>query len=132
MNRAFITAFVCLLTVPAYAQGRAVPEADVVVTTGEGIVQAVPDRAWITVSAESRAPSAREAQRRNTEAMTPVQDKLRGAGIPADAVKTVGYDVQYEWDYVNNRRVGKGYVARNTIEVRVDAIDRVGEFLEIA
>ena len=132
MNRPFIAVLVCLLTVPAYAQGRAVPEADVVVMTGEGIVQAVPDRAWITISAESRAPSAREAQRRNTEAMTPVQDKLRGAGIPADAIKTIGYDVQYEWDYVNNRRVGKGYVARNTIEVRVDAIDRVGEFLEIS
>jgi uncharacterized protein YggE len=137
MNRAFIAALVCLLTVPAASNGeaaqqRSVPEPDVVVTTGEGIVQAVPDRAWITIGAESRAPSAREAQRRNTEAMTPVQDKLRAAGIPADAIKTIGYDVQYEWDYVNNRRVGKGYVARNTIEVRVDTIDRVGEFLEIA
>ena len=42
------------------------------------------------------------------------------------------HDVQYEWDFVNGKRVGRGYVARNTIEVRVDAIDRVGEFLEIA
>jgi uncharacterized protein len=40
--------------------------------------------------------------------------------------------VQYEWDFVNNRRVGRGYVARNTVEVRVDAVDRVGEILEIA
>ena len=104
----------------------------VVITTGEGLVQAVPDRAWITIGAESRAGSAREAQRRNTEAMAPVQDKLRAAGIPADAIRTVGYDVQYEWDYVNNRRVGKGYVARNTIEVRVDDVNRVGELLEIA
>jgi uncharacterized protein YggE len=64
--------------------------------------------------------------------MTPVQEKLRAAGVPADAIKTVAYDVQYEWDYVNNRRVGKGYVARSTIEVRVDQIDKVGELLEIA
>jgi uncharacterized protein YggE len=92
----------------------------------------VPDRAWVTIGAESRAASAREAQRLNTAAMTPIQEKLRAAGIPADAIKTVGYDVQYEWDFVNNRRVGKGYVARNTIEVRVDAIDRVGDILEIA
>jgi uncharacterized protein YggE len=132
MNRLLPVALVSLLAVPAFAQPRPAAEPDVIVTTGEGIVQAVPDRAWITISAESRASSAREAQRKNTEAMTPVQDKLRAAGIPADAIKTVGYDVQYEWDYVNNRRVGRGYVARNTIEVRVDAIDRVGEFLEIA
>ena len=127
-----LAALLALLAVPAFAQQRPAAEPDVIVTTGEGIVQAVPDRAWITISAESRASSAREAQRKNTEAMTPVQDKLRAAGIPADAIKTIGYDVQYEWDYVNNRRVGRGYVARNTIEVRVDAIDRVGELLEIA
>jgi uncharacterized protein YggE len=96
------------------------------------MVQAVPDRAWITISAESRASSPREAQKRNTEAITPVLDKLKGAGIPADAIKTVAYDVQYEYEFINNRRVGKGYVARNTIDVRVDNIDRVGEYLEIA
>ena len=104
----------------------------VVVTSGEGVVMAVPDRAFITVGAESRASSAREAQRLNTVAMTPVLDKLKAAGIAAEAIRTIGYDVQYEWDYVNNRRVGRGYVARNTVEVRIDAIDRVGEFLEIA
>ena len=64
--------------------------------------------------------------------MTPVLDKLRAAGVPAEAIKTVGYDLQQEWDYVNNRRISRGYVARNTIDVRVDAIDRVGELLEIA
>ena len=99
---------------------------------GEGLVNAVPDRAWITIGAESRAPSPREAQRRNTELMRPVQEKLRAAGIPADAIRTTGYDVQYEWDFVNGKRVGRGYVARNTIEVRIDTIDRVGEYLEIA
>ena len=82
--------------------------------------------------AESRAGNPREAQRRNVDAMTPVLDKLRAAGIPADAIRTVGYDLQQEWDFVKNQRVSRGYVARNTIDVRVDAIDRVGELLEIA
>jgi uncharacterized protein YggE len=104
----------------------------VVVTSGHGMVFAVPDRAWISISAESRAPSPREAQRLNAEAMRPVQEKLRAAGIPAEAIRTTAYDVQYEWDFVNGKRVGRGYVARNSIEVRIDAIDRVGEYLEIA
>ena len=108
------------------------PAEPVAVVSGQGVVFAVPDRAWITIGAESRASSPREAQRLNAEAMRPVQDKLRAAGIPADAIRTIGYDVQYEWDFVNNKRVGRGYVARNTIEVRIDTIDRVGEFLEVA
>jgi len=128
-------AVVAMALVPMVAsaqQTTAPPPEPTVVASGQGIVFAVPDRAWITIGAESRASSPREAQRLNAEAMRPVQDKLKAAGIPADAIRTSSYDVQYEWDFVNGKRVGRGYVARNTIEVRVDAIDRVGEFLEIA
>jgi uncharacterized protein YggE len=116
----------------AGAQQAAAPEPPIVVTSGEGLVQAVPDRAWITLTAESRAGNPREAQRRNADAMKPVVDKLRAAGISAEAIRTIGYDLQQEWDYVNNQRVSRGYVARNTIDVRIDAIDRIGELLEIA
>jgi uncharacterized protein YggE len=124
-----------LWLVPSAAGAQQAPTAPtepVVVVIGEGLVLAVPDRAWITIGAESRAPSPREAQRRNTELMKPVQDKLRATGIPADAIRTVAYDVQYEWDFVNGKRVGRGYVARNSIEVRIDDIDRIGEYLEVA
>ena len=129
----YATAAVALMSLfsqPAEAQQpRDVPA---IVTSGEGVVQAAPDRAWVTISAEARASTPREAQRRNAEAMTPVQQKLRAAGVPAEAIRTSAYDLQQEWDFVNNRRVARGYVARNSIEVRVDSIDRVGELLEIA
>jgi uncharacterized protein YggE len=129
-----LLAFVlCLVPTAALAQQTppAPPEPQVVVS-GDATVHAVPDRAWITISAESRAGNPRDAQRRNTEAMTPVLEKLKAAGVPSEAIRTIAYDVQYEWEWVNNRRVGKGYLARNTIDVRVDNVDRVGEYLEIA
>jgi hypothetical protein len=128
-------AVVLTMLLPAVASGQqtAVPPVEpTVVASGQGVVHAVPDRAWITVGAESRASSPREAQRLNADAMRPVQDKLKAAGIPVEAIRTIAYDVQYEWDFVNGKRVGRGYVARNTIEVRIDAVDRVGEFLEMA
>ena len=131
MTQPYVLATMLLLT-PALAGAQQPRDEPTVVTSGEGTVQAVPDRAWVQISAESRAANPREAQRRNAELMAPVQDKLRGAGIPADAIRTVSYDLQQEWDFVNNRRVSRGYVARNAIEVRIDAIDRVGEMLEIA
>ena len=132
MTRLVFAIILALVPFVAHAQQPLAPAEPHVVTSGQGVVQAVPDRAWITVGAESRASKAAEAQRLNTVAMTPVIEKLRAAGIPADAIKTIGYDVQYEWDFVNNRRVGRGYVARNTVEVRVDAVEKVGELLEIA
>jgi len=132
VTKRILTLLFLVFSLPAYAQQTATPTEPVVVTTGEGLVQAVPDRAWINISAESRAATAREAQKRNTDAMTPVLSKLKSSGIAADAIRTIAYDVQYEWDFVNGKRVGKGYVARNTVEVRVDSVDRVGEYLEMA
>ena len=131
MRTILVTAML-LMSVAASAQEPRAAIVPTVVTSGEGLVQAVPDRAWVTITAESRAPNPREAQKRNADAMAPVQQKLRAAGLPADAIRTVAYDLQQEWDYVQNRRVSRGFVARNTIDVRVDAIDRVGEYLEIA
>ncbi|HEY6509460.1 MAG TPA: SIMPL domain-containing protein [Vicinamibacterales bacterium] len=118
-----------LLGPPVHAQQ---PQAEIIVTTGQGVIQATPDRAWITVSAETRGANPREAQRRNVEAMRPVQDALRNARISSDAVRTAGYDLQQDVEFVNNRRVVRGYVARNTIEIRVDDVTRLGEVLELA
>src|SRR5215212_7772721 len=77
---------------PLRAQAPAPPTSPegVVVVSGEGVVQATPDRAWIMVSAESRAPSPREAQRRTAELMRPVLDALRMAKIADEAVRTTG------------------------------------------
>jgi uncharacterized protein YggE len=123
----------CLVATPIFAQTRAAePTAPVVVTAGEGIVQAVPDRAYVNIASESRAANPRDAQRKNTELMKPVLDKIRSAGIPAEAIRTTSYELQQEWDFVNNRRVSRGYVARNTVEVRVDAIEKLGDLLDLA
>jgi len=125
-------AVVVMLPMAASAQQPGVQrDQPVVVTSGDGVVQAVPDRAWITVSAESRASSPRDAQRKNAEAMKPVQDRLHAAGVPDEAIKTTVYDLQPDWDYSGNRRVLRGYVARNTIDVRIDNVDRVGELLDM-
>jgi uncharacterized protein YggE len=135
MTRYHLISAVLLLLSPAPLLAQQPTSSDsvpVVVTQGDGLVTATPDRAWVSLAAESRASNAKDAQRRNAELMRPVQERLRAAGIPDDAIRTTGYDLQYEWDYVDGKRVGRGYVARNSIEIRVDAIDRVGEILELA
>jgi uncharacterized protein YggE len=116
----------------AAPQSPSLAEPPSVVTVGEGVVKLAPDRAWITVAAESRARSARDAQRANTEAMTAVLGKLKGLGFPPDAIRTSGYDVQPEFDFVNGRQTLRGYVARNSVEVRVDDVTIAGEVLEVA
>ena len=108
------------------------PQPDVVVTTGEALVRRAPDRAFVTVTVETRARTPREAQRLNAEAMTAVQQRLDQARVPKDAVRTQGYDLQQEFDFVGGKRVALGFVARNAVEVRVDEVARVGELLDVA
>lgn len=124
-------AFVIAGGVQSASAQPAPPDRPVVVTTGEGIVKRAPDRAWLMVSAETRARSPRDAQRANAEAMSNVVQKLRSASLPADAVRTASYDVQPEFDYNNGRQTLRGYVARNAIEVRLDEVARVGEILDL-
>jgi uncharacterized protein len=104
----------------------------VVVTAGEGVVHTVPDRAWVTITAESRAVSPREAQKLNAQAMSAVMQQLKGLGIPDDAIRTRAYDLQPQFDYKDGRQTPRGYLARNSVEVRLDDIARVGEVIDVA
>ena len=116
----------------AQAQEPIAPQIPSIVTRGQAEVRRAPDQAFVTVAVESRAKDPREAQRLNATTMTAVQQRIVTAGIPKDALRTLGYTIQQQIDYVNGRRVPRDYVARNSIEVRVDAVDRVGEVLEAA
>jgi uncharacterized protein YggE len=108
------------------------PTEPVVTVTGEGIVKTAPDRAWVTIAAESRSRNPKEAQAQNAKAMAGVHEKLAALGLPKDAIRTVGYDLQLEFDWTSGKQVPRGYVARNSLEVRVDEVDRLGEVMDAA
>ncbi|HEV3217036.1 MAG TPA: SIMPL domain-containing protein [Vicinamibacterales bacterium] len=134
MSRTFILATLVLrLAAPGLlAQEPAQPTAPVVVTKGQATIIAVPDRAFVTIATESRSKNSADAQRLNADAAAAVLQRLQQAGIGRDALRTVGYDLQPEFDYANGHQTLRGYVARNTLEARVDAVDRVGAVLDAA
>ncbi len=118
----------------AYAQEPppAAPVPPVVVTRGQSTITAAPDRAFVSIAAESRSKTPADAQRQNADIMTAVLRQLEQAGIRKEAIRTIGYDLQPEFDYANGRQTLRGYVARNTIEVRVDDLDRMGSVFDAA
>ena len=118
-----------IFSATSFAQTSAA-EPPAIVASGEGIVKATPDQAWVRIGAESRSKNSKDAQQRNAELMTAVQQKLASFGIPKEAIKTVGLDLQLEFDYQNGKQTPRGYVARNTIEVRVDDLAKLGNVLD--
>jgi uncharacterized protein YggE len=118
------------VAVPAAAQDST-PQIPSIVTMGEASVHRTPDQAFVTVAVETRAKGPRDAQKQNADAMTAIQQRVAEAGIPKDAVRTTGYVIQQEFDFANGRRTPRDYVARNGVEIRLDAVDRTGEILDL-
>ena len=130
MNRLAIVAIAALCAArPVFAQAPT-PQTPVIVTQGEAVVKRAPDRAWLTVAAETRDPRAADARKRNAEAMTAVQSALKSAGVQADALRTTGFSISPEFDYNDGRSILRGYVVRNQIEVRVDNLDRLSDIID--
>jgi len=125
-------ALVVLLTGAPAATAQLVAQTPAIVAHGEATIKRAPERAWITMTTETRDIKAPDARQKGAEFMTAVQKALKDAGLPADAVRTTGYSLSPEYEWRDNRSTLKGYLVRNQIEVRVDNLDKVADVLEIA
>ncbi len=132
MIRSCFIVAACLAAIPTHALAQNAPELPVIVTTGQAEVKMAPDRAWVTIIAESRSKDPKEAQRLNAAAMTVVMEQLKKMSLGADAIRTTAYELHPEFDYNNGKQTLRGYIARNAIEVRLDEIGRVGDVLGVA
>ncbi len=130
MAIAFVCAVLSSFTSAASAQVTA-PEVPSVVTRGQAVVRRAPDRVFVTASVESRNRDPRAAQRQNAEAMAAVQAAISKAGVADEAVRTTGYSIERQIDYVDGRQVLRDYLAMNGVEVRLDAVERTGEILDL-
>jgi uncharacterized protein len=108
------------------------PPRPVVVVQGEAELRAAPDRAFVTVAVESRDKDPKAAQQQNAKTMAAVSEQLSRAGIQPDAVRTLAYQLDLEVDWQQGKRVPRGYLARNAVEVRVDDVTKVGEIIDLA
>jgi uncharacterized protein len=107
------------------------PQPSVIVTSGEGVVRRTPDRAFVVIAVEAYSKNPRDAQRQNAEAMAGVQQRLAQARLPKDAIRTLGYTLDQEYEVVQNARVPRDFVSRNSIEIRIDDLSRVGEVIDL-
>jgi uncharacterized protein YggE len=114
---------------PARAQDAAssVPS---IVTSGEAVVRRAADQAFVVAAVETRARNPRDAQQQNAAGMSAAQQRVMALGIPRDAIRTLGYTIQQEFDFPDGRRVPRGFAARNAVEIRLDAVERVGEIVD--
>jgi uncharacterized protein YggE len=125
-------AVLAVLSIGSLASAQTPPATPSIVTHGQATVKRAPDQAFVAIAVESRAVTPADAQRQAADAMASVMAALARTSLSTDAVKTTGYSLQPDIEWVGGRQRVRGYVVRNQLEVRVDALDRLPAVLDAA
>ena len=124
-----MSALTLMVAAPVSAQ-TPTPAPNVVVASGEHRIKVAPDQAWAIVALQTRDSKAPEARRLGAAAMTTVTAALRNSGLEANAIQTIGFSLQPEYEYVNGRQRMKGFLVSNQVQVRIDDVSKVADVLD--
>ena len=113
---------------PVWAETR------LITVTGEGIVAAVPDLAYVNLGVSQQAETAGAAMDAMSVSMTAVMDRLAIAGIAAVDIQTGQLTLDPAYDNSSYDSSGgykiTGYVATTMVQVRVRDLTVVGTVLD--
>jgi uncharacterized protein len=104
-----------------------------IVVTGEGLVEVAPDMATVTAGVESQGDTAGATLAANAEAMRAILAALEAAGVERRDIQTSQLSLQPVYRPQNGDDWTPeviGYVARNTVAVRVREIGEVGSVVD--
>ena len=102
--------------------------------SGQGEIQAEPDRASLTLGVESRKPKLEEARAEVAKAVEAVLKLTRDLKIDSKHVRTTRVNVQPEYNWDNNARERQliGYYVSRQIEVDLRDLEKLGQLVERA
>lgn len=101
--------------------------------TGRGEGVTTPDLGVLTMGVEVRAATVAEAQQQAAERASAVIEALRDAGIDEQDLQTAGIEIRPQYRYPDDAApVAEGYVVRNTLQVQVRDVSRIGEAIDAA
>jgi uncharacterized protein len=118
---------------PAFAQ--TMPQAPTLTVTGHGTVDRMPDQAIVSFSVVTNDDVAAKATSANNATYNALVSRLGGLGLGASAIKTTGFDVNY------NPRPPQpnpqfpqrfGYLVTRNVSVTTTRTDQVGAVIDAA
>ncbi|MBR5912876.1 MAG: SIMPL domain-containing protein [Selenomonadaceae bacterium] len=101
--------------------------------SGEGVVEAPPDIATISVGIVSQNKDAAQVQTDNARIATNIINSVSALGIERKNIRTGNYNFRqvYHTDS-NNRRISDGYEVTNTVTITVNDLSKVGKVIDVA
>jgi uncharacterized protein len=97
-----------------------------ITTNGVASTEVVPDIATILLGVDTGMPNAADAVHDNTRAAQAIVGEIKAQGIEAKDIKTLSVTLSPDYDEVSDangrvtKRTLRGYIAHNSLSVRVD------------
>jgi uncharacterized protein len=98
-----------------------------ITVTGVGHVDTVPDTAEFSIGVTTKGATPREALAQNSARVRRVIDAIKASGVGARDISTEDVSVGRDYDEGST-----GYVASNSVSVRIRDVDRAGAVLDAA
>jgi uncharacterized protein YggE len=121
-----VAAFAMFLGFTAPAMAQEARGGTVLNVSAEGISEARPDLATITVGVVTQGRTAQAALEENTQRMTRLLETLRREGLAERDIQTDSVSVGQQ----RRQRLIANYQATNSVRIRVRAIETTGRVLE--
>ena len=127
-----VGALVCGVFAPPYVSGAETRGNVMTVTvSGDGIVEVIPDLAYLTFGVTTRKITAEEAQTVNAMTMSDVISAVKDAGIDAKDISTSRFSIASYTEYDEGKRED-GYQVDNYLSVTLRDIQNVSNVLTVA
>lgn len=128
LKAAILCAAVFVGASPALSQDQARE----IIVTGTGTISAEPDLAIVSLGVTREARTASDAMRSASGAAAEVLRNLARAGLEPRDIQTSALNLSPRWERGSNQTQPRiiGYVAANTLTIRVRELDRLGALLD--
>jgi uncharacterized protein len=105
-------------------------DAPVVTLSVMGVARAKPDRAMLNAGVQTKALTAADAMTQNARQMQSVLAALKGKGVADKDIQTSSVSLTQDYDYGEKGQVFKGYIANNSVTIRMKDISKIGGVLD--
>jgi len=115
---------------PPYAKAAGMEQINTITVSGKGEITIAPDVAYIQFGLNTEGKSAQEAQQKNAELFSKIQDAIEKQGVQKADIKTVRYYTQPDYQWEKDKNVLKGYRSEHMVEVTYRKVDAIGALLD--
>lgn len=107
-------------------------EKRVLTVFGNASIKQIPDKAQVRLEVLTENFQLSKAQQENANIMNQVIESLLQLGIPRENIRTLVYNIQPKYDYVEGKQNFTGYEVRNILIVTIETINQIGQVIDIA